>query len=104
VIDTTLDTTVPILAGIEAQVAVQRKPRTPWKKPEPAETGQPETSKEFAARMKDRFALQGPRQRKKGEVQPNKPEIPEMDTAPNVVVGSTAENITHGDNNDMALL
>jgi len=52
--------------------------------------------------MKDRFALRGPRQRKEGEVQPNKPEIPEMDTAPNVVVGSTAENITHGDNNDIS--
>jgi hypothetical protein len=50
------DVTVPILARIDAQVAVQRKPRAPRKQPEPAETGRPEMSKEFAARMKSNFA------------------------------------------------
>jgi len=66
-VDGVLDVTVPVLAGLDASVAVQRKPRATRKKPEPAETGRPETSKEFAARMKDRFALRGPRQRKEGE-------------------------------------
>lgn len=48
---------MPVLAGIEAIVAVQRQPR---KVVEPAETGQPETSKEFAARMRGNFVLKGP--------------------------------------------
>jgi len=63
---------MPILAGIEAKVAVQRKPRTPRKKPEPAETGRPETATEFAARVKSRFVLRGPGERKEGENIPAK--------------------------------
>jgi len=58
--------TMPILAGIEAKVAVQRKPHAPRKKPEPAETGRPETAAEFAARIKSRFVLKGPGERKEG--------------------------------------
>jgi len=48
-VDSTLDATVPILAGIDATLVAQRKPRTAPKEPSPAETGRPETSKEFAA-------------------------------------------------------
>jgi hypothetical protein len=80
------DVTVPILAGIDALVAIQKRPRAPPKKPEPAETGRPETSKEFAARVKDNFALRGPRQRKEGEVEQQKQQIPKtpiMETRPN---------------------
>ncbi|KAJ3514053.1 hypothetical protein NLJ89_g2594 [Agrocybe chaxingu] len=54
---------MPILAGIQARVAVQRKPRA---KPVPAETGRPETAAEFAARVKDHFVLRGPREQKEG--------------------------------------
>lgn len=54
---------MPVLAGIEARVAIQRKPR---KKPIPAESGRPETSKEFAKRLKNRFVLKGPGERKEG--------------------------------------
>ena len=56
-IGTLNDVTIPILAGIDALVAIQKKPRAPRKQPEPAESGRPETSKEFAARMKGSFAL-----------------------------------------------
>lgn len=59
-VDGVLDVTVPVLAGLDASLAVQRKPQAPWKKPEPAETGRPKTSKEFAARMRDCFAFRGP--------------------------------------------
>ncbi len=59
---------MPDLAGIEARVAIQRKPR---KKPIPAETGRPETSKEFAKRVKNRFVLKGPGERKEGNTTPN---------------------------------
>ena len=76
-IGTLNDVTIPILAGIDALVAVQKKPRAPRKKPEPAESGRPETSKEFAARVKGNFALRGPRQRKEGEVEQQNQEIPE---------------------------
>jgi hypothetical protein len=54
---------MPILSGIEAQIAVRRKPR---KVVPPAETGRPETSREFATRMKDNFVLRGPVERKEG--------------------------------------
>ena len=66
-VDGVLDVTVPVLAGLDASVAVQRKPRATRKMPDPAETGRPKTSKKFAARMKDCFALRGPQQRKEGE-------------------------------------
>jgi len=70
-VDSALDATVPILAGIDATLVAQRRPRAARKVPIPAETGRPETSKEFAARMKGRFALRGPRQRKEGEGEDN---------------------------------
>jgi len=56
---------IPILAGLEAKAAVQ-KPRKPRTKVLGAETGRPETAREFAARMKDHFVLRGPRERKEG--------------------------------------
>jgi len=55
---------LPILAGLEARAAVQRRPR---KAVPGAETGRPETSREFAAHMRDGFVLKGPVQRKEGE-------------------------------------
>ena len=58
------ETSAPVLAGIEARVAVQRRPR---KAVPGAETGRPETSKEFAVRMRDRFVLKPPAERKEGE-------------------------------------
>jgi len=45
-----------ILAGLEAWASGQRHRRVP----DPAETGRPETSKEFAARVCDTFVLKGP--------------------------------------------
>ena len=45
-----------ILAGLEARASGQRCKRVP----EPAETGRPETSKEFAAHICDTFVLKGP--------------------------------------------
>ena len=54
---------MPILAGIEARVAVVKRPR---KVVPPAETGRAETAKEFAARMKNHFVLRGPVERKEG--------------------------------------
>jgi hypothetical protein len=95
------DVTVPILAGIDAQVAVQRKPRAPRKQPEPAETGRPETSKEFAARMKSNFALRGPRQRKEGEGEQQRLQVTEnLGDEPR----STAKNMTSDDTNDNGVL
>ncbi|CAA7270581.1 unnamed protein product [Cyclocybe aegerita] len=63
--DTPLDDEpiIPLLAGMEACVAVHRSPR---RKVPPAETGRPETAAEFAARTKDHFVLKGPREQKKG--------------------------------------
>ena len=55
--------------GIERMIAVEagamglRKRREP---PAPAETGRPETLREFAKRVKDTFVLRGPRKRKEG--------------------------------------
>lgn len=53
-----------LLAGMEAIVATHKPPRS--KKLLGAETGRPETSKEFAQQMKDRFVLRGPRERTEG--------------------------------------
>ena len=55
---------LPILAGLEAWAAVQRRPQ---KVVPGAETDRPETSHEFAARVRDHFVLRGPTQRKEGE-------------------------------------
>ena len=55
---------LPILAGLDAQAAVQRRPR---RTVPGAETGCPETSREFDARVRNRFVLRGPVQRKEGE-------------------------------------
>ena len=52
-----VETSLPVLAGVEARVAVQRRPR---KSTPGAETGRPETSREFAAQMKDHFVVKGP--------------------------------------------
>jgi len=51
------ETSTPVLAGIEAHVAVQKRP---WTAVPGAETGRPETAKEFAARMRDCFVLKPP--------------------------------------------
>jgi len=55
----------PDMPVLEVAAAVPRQTR---KKKEvlPAETGRPETSKEFAARVKNLFVLKGPRERKEG--------------------------------------
>ena len=45
---------MPILAGVEARVAVVKQPR---KVLPPAETGRAETAKEFTVRMKNHFIL-----------------------------------------------
>ena len=58
-----VETNLPVLAGVETRVAIQRRPR---KSTPGVETGRPETSREFAARMKDHFVVKGPRQRKEG--------------------------------------
>ena len=61
---TTLDSAnMVLLSGIDAVVATHRKPR---KNNVPAETGHPETSREFAQRMKDKFVLRGPKDRTEG--------------------------------------
>jgi len=52
-----METSAPVLVSIEAQVAVQRHLR---KALPGAETGRPETAREFAARVKDRFILKPP--------------------------------------------
>ena len=48
---------MPLLVGMEPVVASQQS--CDWSLP--AETGRPETLKEFTARMKDKFILRGPR-------------------------------------------
>ena len=60
--DPAIETTIalPVLAGLEAQVAVQRKPRKPRTQPLPPETGRPKTSKEFSKRVHGHFVLKGP--------------------------------------------
>lgn len=57
---------MPLLAGVEA-VAVRRTPKHNQKKEPGAETGWPETKKEWLARIKDHFVLKGPREQKEGE-------------------------------------
>jgi Integrase zinc binding domain/RNase H-like domain found in reverse transcriptase len=52
-----------LLAGINAIVATHRNPN---KRDVPAETGRPETSREFAQRFKDKFVLRGPKGRTEG--------------------------------------
>ena len=57
-----------VLAGMDAVVA------THWDSSDPAaETGCPETSKEFAQRMKGKFVLRGPCERTEGENGSNYP-------------------------------
>jgi hypothetical protein len=72
-----LDVTVPIFAGLNASVAVQRKSWASWKKPEPAETGRPKMSKEFATKMRDHFTFQGFRQQKEGKEEKKATQTPE---------------------------
>ena len=57
-----LITDMVLLAGINAVVATHRDSTEPG-----AETGCPETSKEFARRMKNKFVLRGPHERTEGE-------------------------------------
>lgn len=52
---------IPLLAGAEAVAATPQRKTVP-----PAETGRPETSSEFAKRVKHHFVLRGPRERKEG--------------------------------------
>jgi hypothetical protein len=54
-----------VLAGIEAQVVTRRSTRV-QEKARIEGPKRPETSKEFAARMRDRFVLRGPAERKEG--------------------------------------
>jgi hypothetical protein len=56
-----LVTDMVLLAGLDAVVATHRNSEESG-----AETGRPESSKEFARRMKDRFVLRGPQERTKG--------------------------------------
>lgn len=64
--------TMPLLVGAEALASVVRKSsRVPGasvrrRVEQPAETGRPETAKEFARRVKDRFVLPGARRTKEG--------------------------------------
>ena len=51
-----------VLAGMDAVVATHRDSSDPA-----AETGRPETSKEFAQRMRGKFVLRGPCERTEGE-------------------------------------
>lgn len=53
---------LPPMPSLESAAVIPRQSR----QAEPAETGRPETAKEFAARVKDRFVLKGPGERKEG--------------------------------------
>ena len=57
---------MPVLVGKEGKAASMRK-RCGRTKPEPAETGRPETSREFASRMKGHILLRGPREQTEGK-------------------------------------
>ncbi|KIK01936.1 hypothetical protein K443DRAFT_6475 [Laccaria amethystina LaAM-08-1] len=57
---------MPVLVGKEGEATLLPKCRGRGK-PEPAETGRPETSREFAARMKDHVVLKGPKERTERE-------------------------------------
>ena len=59
------DSALPTMTSLESAAVIQRQPRK-GKEVEPAETGRPETAKEFAARVKDHFVLKGPGERKEG--------------------------------------
>ena len=63
-----LQTDMILLAGMDAVVATHRASRS--KNKPGAETGRPETSKEFAQRMKDKFVLRGPQKQTEGESSP----------------------------------
>jgi RNase H-like domain found in reverse transcriptase/Integrase zinc binding domain len=56
---------MPLLAGVEA-VAVRITPQHARKTEPGAETGRPETKKEWLSRIKDHFVLKGPREQKEG--------------------------------------
>ena len=56
-----VETNMVMLAGLDAVVATHRDSTLPG-----ADSGRPETSKEFARRMKDRFVLRGPQDRTEG--------------------------------------
>jgi hypothetical protein len=60
-----LSDALPILAGIEAVIETKCRRRVEIPA---AETGRPETAKEFAARLKDCFVLKGPGEQKKGGI------------------------------------
>jgi len=68
---------IPILAGLEAKAAVQNLRRSTRLNPSGAVTSRVETAREFAARLRDRFVLRGPRERKEGvnstQADPNTP-------------------------------
>ena len=57
------ETMMPVLTSLEASMAVQK---CPHKALPGAETGQPETTKEFAAHVKNHFILHPPAERKEG--------------------------------------
>jgi hypothetical protein len=57
---------MPVLVGKEGEATLLPK-RRGRAKPEPAETGRPETSREFAARMKVYVVLKGPKERTERE-------------------------------------
>jgi hypothetical protein len=76
-------------AGVEA-VAVRKTPRRTQEKVPGAETGQPETKKEWLARIKDHFVLKGPREQKEG-----RKETDNIDSTQHVPV-STAQATPEG--------
>ena len=56
---------LPVLAGIEARVVMRHSPRG-HKEAQGDVTARPETSRAFAARMRDCFVLRGPAEQKEG--------------------------------------
>src|SRR5260221_686747 len=63
-LDVTTDP-LPILAGMEAVVETKRRRKNVLP---PAESGRPESGKEFAARIVNHFVLCGPREQKEGGI------------------------------------
>jgi len=61
----TVPENLPVLAGIEAQVMTRRSPHG-HKEAQSAVTARPETSRAFAACMRDHFVLCGPAEQKEG--------------------------------------
>ena len=97
-----LDTTnMVLLAGIDAIVATHRDSNLPG-----AETGRPESSKEFAQRMKTKFILRGPQERTKGGKIQNKkltqPETINIDKASDSSDQEASNNVLDGDQSDQA--